>query len=48
MENLISADLERVPDLARDPACALHLYGKPEVKPGRKMGHVNRLVTRND
>jgi 8-oxo-dGTP diphosphatase len=32
-----------VPALAADPACALHLYGKAEVKPGRKMGHVNRL-----
>ena len=41
MENLIGADLERVPELARNPAAALHLYGKADVKPGRKMGHVN-------
>jgi len=25
----------------------LHLYGKKEAKPGRKMGHVTRLQPRN-
>ncbi|MEQ5869545.1 5-(carboxyamino)imidazole ribonucleotide synthase [Sagittula sp. NFXS13] len=45
MENLIGDDMDRVPDLARDGACALHLYGKAEVKPGRKMGHVNRVTS---
>ena len=45
MENLIGADMERVPELAKEPATALHLYGKAEVKAGRKMGHVNRIVT---
>ncbi|MBL3702546.1 5-(carboxyamino)imidazole ribonucleotide synthase [Sulfitobacter sp. BDSS02] len=44
MENLIGADLDRVEALSRDPATALHLYGKSEVKPGRKMGHVNRIL----
>ncbi|MDO5756182.1 MAG: 5-(carboxyamino)imidazole ribonucleotide synthase [Rhodobacterales bacterium] len=44
MENLIGDDMDRVADLARDGACALHLYGKAEVKPGRKMGHVNRVT----
>ena len=44
MENLIGDDMTRVPALAADPACALHLYGKPDVKPGRKMGHVNILT----
>ncbi|WP_116598375.1 5-(carboxyamino)imidazole ribonucleotide synthase [Primorskyibacter marinus] len=43
MENLIGDDMDRVPDLAAEPGCALHLYGKAEVKPGRKMGHVNRI-----
>ena len=43
MENLIGADMDRVPDLAREKDCALHLYGKAETKPGRKMGHVNRI-----
>ncbi|GGD46964.1 5-(carboxyamino)imidazole ribonucleotide synthase [Sinisalibacter lacisalsi] len=44
MENLIGDDMDRVPELAADPANALHLYGKAEVKPGRKMGHVNRIT----
>jgi 5-(carboxyamino)imidazole ribonucleotide synthase len=44
MENLIGDDFDRVPELALDPAAALHLYGKTETKPGRKMGHVNRIV----
>lgn len=43
MENLIGADMDRVPELAADPAVALHLYGKSEVKAGRKMGHFNRI-----
>ncbi|SFO08527.1 5-(carboxyamino)imidazole ribonucleotide synthase [Roseovarius lutimaris] len=44
MENLIGADMNRVPDLAKTANTAIHLYGKAEVKPGRKMGHVNRIV----
>ena len=43
MENLIGHDMDRVPVLAKDPDTALHLYGKAETKPGRKMGHVNRI-----
>ena len=44
MENLIGDDLSRLPDLLTEPDTALHLYGKAEVKAGRKMGHVNRVV----
>jgi 5-(carboxyamino)imidazole ribonucleotide synthase len=40
MENLIGDDMDRLPELRKTNA-ALHLYGKLEVKPGRKMGHVN-------
>tara|TARA_B110000208_G_scaffold150735_1_gene182068 strand:- start:5 stop:1066 length:1062 start_codon:yes stop_codon:yes gene_type:complete len=40
MENLIGDDMDRLPELRKCNA-ALHLYGKSEVKPGRKMGHVN-------
>ncbi|WP_299644089.1 5-(carboxyamino)imidazole ribonucleotide synthase [uncultured Ruegeria sp.] len=43
MENLIGDDMERVPELARERDVALHLYGKAEVKAGRKMGHFNRI-----
>ena len=40
MENLIGTEMDRVPELRKTNA-ALHLYGKSEIKPGRKMGHVN-------
>ena len=43
MENLIGDDMDRVPELAKTNA-AVHLYGKADVKAGRKMGHVNRIV----
>ena len=43
MENLIGDDMLRVPALARENGAALHLYGKAEARPGRKMGHVNRV-----
>ena len=44
MENLIGDDMDRVPELAKESDCAIHLYGKADTKPGRKMGHVNRVV----
>ena len=44
MENLIGDDMNRVPEIAKEPNAALHLYGKAEVKVGRKMGHVNRVT----
>ena len=43
MENLIGDDMLRVPAIARENGTALHLYGKAEARPGRKMGHVNRV-----
>lgn len=47
MENLIGGDILRVPDLAQRRDTALHLYGKPEVRPGRKMGHVNHILRKS-
>ena len=46
MENLIGDDIARIPALAREKNAALHLYGKSEARPGRKMGHVNRIIGR--
>ena len=44
MRNLIGADADKWADiLAQDGDC-LHLYGKTESRPGRKMGHVTRIV----
>ena len=44
MENLIGDDMARVPDLLARPRTQIHLYGKGEARPGRKMGHVNRIT----
>ncbi len=44
MENLIGDDMDRLPEIANEPAAALHLYGKADAIAGRKMGHVNRIV----
>jgi 5-(carboxyamino)imidazole ribonucleotide synthase len=46
MENLIGDDIARLPVIARDPGASIHLYGKAEARPGRKMGHVNRAMPR--
>jgi 5-(carboxyamino)imidazole ribonucleotide synthase len=43
MTNLIGAEAEAAPEL-RD--AAVHLYGKAEARPGRKMGHVTRIAPR--
>ena len=44
MLNLIGADVEMVPDYAARPRTQIHLYGKAEAKPGRKMGHINTVL----
>lgn len=44
MENLIGEDVLRIPELLRQPRLQVHLYGKGAHRPGRKMGHVNRLL----
>ena len=43
MENLIGHDVDKVADAAKSHV-AIHLYGKADVKPGRKMGHINRVT----
>ena len=43
MANLIGGDVDRWPELLAEPGARLHLYGKRETRPGRKMGHVTRL-----
>ena len=44
MENLIGDDMARVPELLTTAGAQIHLYGKGEARPGRKMGHVNRIA----
>ncbi|HEX8063495.1 MAG TPA: 5-(carboxyamino)imidazole ribonucleotide synthase [Allosphingosinicella sp.] len=43
MENLIGNQADGWPAILADPAAHLHLYGKGEARPGRKMGHVTRV-----
>lgn len=43
MLNLVGDDVDSWAALAADPNARLHLYGKREARPGRKMGHVTRL-----
>jgi 5-(carboxyamino)imidazole ribonucleotide synthase len=43
MQNLIGADADAWQALSADPNARLHLYGKRDALPGRKMGHVTRL-----
>jgi 5-(carboxyamino)imidazole ribonucleotide synthase len=44
MKNLIGAEVETWRDAIADPAARLHLYGKRTTLPGRKMGHITRLL----
>ena len=43
MENLIGDEIYKTNQLVEDGSIALHLYGKADVNPGRKMGHFNRI-----
>ncbi len=43
MVNLIGDEVERWREFAADPDARLHLYGKTQARPGRKMGHVTRI-----
>jgi 5-(carboxyamino)imidazole ribonucleotide synthase len=46
MLNLIGDDIHEWPRYAAMPEATLHLYGKKEARPGRKMGHVTLLTPR--
>lgn len=43
MRNLIGDEVARVAGLLATPGVRVHLYGKAEVRPGRKMGHATSL-----
>ena len=43
MKNLLGEEVHDWIDLLADRRAHLHLYGKSEIKPGRKMGHVTWL-----
>jgi 5-(carboxyamino)imidazole ribonucleotide synthase len=44
MENLIGDEVDRWTELVAERGAHLHIYGKGEARPGRKMGHVTRVV----
>jgi 5-(carboxyamino)imidazole ribonucleotide synthase len=44
MENLIGADVDCWPELVAERGAHVHIYGKGEARPGRKMGHVTRVT----
>jgi 5-(carboxyamino)imidazole ribonucleotide synthase len=44
MRNLIGEDALAYAELLHEDGACLHLYGKAKVRPGRKMGHVTRII----
>ncbi|MFP5077217.1 5-(carboxyamino)imidazole ribonucleotide synthase [Rhizobium sp. YIM 134829] len=43
MHNLIGEEIDSVPEWLATPRTLVHLYGKADARPGRKMGHVTTL-----
>jgi 5-(carboxyamino)imidazole ribonucleotide synthase len=46
MTNLMGDEINDWKNLAVQPGVGLHVYGKAEARPGRKMGHYNRITPR--
>jgi 5-(carboxyamino)imidazole ribonucleotide synthase len=44
MRNLIGEEADDWRDILAEPDMSLHLYGKMQSRPGRKMGHVTRVL----
>ena len=44
MQNLIGEEVNEFANILSQPDVHVHLYGKKETKPGRKMGHFTRLI----
>ena len=44
MDNLIGEEVNGWPELVAKPGLHVHIYGKGEARPGRKMGHVTKLT----
>jgi 5-(carboxyamino)imidazole ribonucleotide synthase len=44
MINLIGREVEDYRRYLNVPGTAVHLYGKTAIRPGRKMGHVTRVI----
>ena len=48
MTNLLGDEVHGWQDWATQPATYVHIYGKTDPKPGRKMGHVTQLTPKTD
>lgn len=46
MTNLIGKEVNDYAKWLTVPGASIHLYGKGESRPGRKMGHVTRIFTK--
>jgi 5-(carboxyamino)imidazole ribonucleotide synthase len=46
MTNLLGDEIDQWPVLAAQPGVGVHVYGKVESRPRRKMGHYNRITPR--
>jgi 5-(carboxyamino)imidazole ribonucleotide synthase len=46
MKNLIGDEVETWREAIAEPTARVHLYGKRATLPGRKMGHITRLLSR--
>ena len=44
MTNLIAAEIDGWKKYLAQPNTAVHVYGKGEARPGRKMGHVTKVM----
>jgi 5-(carboxyamino)imidazole ribonucleotide synthase len=44
MNNLIGDEVGQWPELVAEPGLHVHIYGKGEARPGRKMGHTTRVL----
>ncbi len=44
MENLLGEEIANWPSLVAEPEAHVHIYGKGDPRPGRKMGHVTRVT----
>ena len=45
MQNLIGDDIFLAENFINDPKARVHNYGKKEVRAGRKMGHINHIIS---
>jgi 5-(carboxyamino)imidazole ribonucleotide synthase len=48
MTNLLGDEVEDFKAWLKMPDTSVHLYGKSSIRPGRKMGHVTRVLATDD